>query len=155
MISAKSRGLPRSLADKEVQDLKKFQEFALLFFGFLRVEGIDMDLLELVTRPDGTVNEDRFALHTSPNKASTGLRYSRLMKGLLDWIKEDDRPRPKDDSVFNRLCLLEYLEWKIQDGCGAHTPKSILLAFDFFSKAFGYEAHGGAPIVLKGVSYCS
>ena len=143
VVSGKARGLPRSLADKEVQDLKKFQEFALLFFGFLRVEGVDMDLLELVTKPDGTVNEDRFALHTSPNKASTGLRYSRLMKGLLDWIKEDDRPRPKDDSVFNRLCLLEYVEWKIQEGCGAHTPKSILLAFDFFSKAFGYEAHGG------------
>ena len=118
-----------------MQDLKKFQEFALYFFGFLRVEGVEMDLLELVTKQDGTVNEDRFALHTSPNKASTGLRYSRLMRGL--------RPRPKDHSVFNRLCLLEFIEWKIQDGCGAHTPKSILLAFDFFSKAFGYDAHGG------------
>ena len=102
-----------------------------------------MDLLELVTKPDGTVNEDRFSLHTPPNKASTGLRYARLMRGLLEWLGEDERSRPKDHSVFNQLCLLEYIEWKIQDGCGAHTPKSILLAFDFFSKAFGYEAHGG------------
>ncbi len=143
VVSTRAGIQPKSLAEKEVQDLKKFQEFALYFFGFLRVEGVEMDLLELVTKQDGTVNEDRFALHTSPNKASTGLRYSRLMRGLLEWLSEDERPRPKDHSVFNRLCLLEFIEWKIQDGCGAHTPKSILLAFDFFSKAFGYDAHGG------------
>ena len=143
VISSKTRIQPRSVAEKEVQDLKKFQEFALHFFGFLRLEGVEMDLLELVTKPDGGVNEDRFSLHTSPNRASTGLRYARLMKGLVDWLKEDERERPKDKSIFNRLCLLEYVEWKVQDGCGAHTPKSILLAFDFFSKTFGFEAHGG------------
>lgn len=143
VISSRTRIQPRSVAEKEVQDLKKFQEFALHFFGFLRLEGVEMDLLELVSKPDGGVNEDRFSLHTSPNRASTGLRYARLMKGLVDWLKEDERERPKDKSVFNRLCLLEYVEWKVQDGCGAHTPKSILLAFDFFSKAFGFEAHGG------------
>ena len=143
VVTPRVGGIPRSMAEREVSDLKKFQEFALLFFGFLRMEGIEMDLLELVTKEDGNVNEDRFSLHTSPNRASTGLRYSRLMKGLMDWLNEDDRPRPKDNSAFNRLCLLEYLEWKIQEGCGAHTPKSVLLAFDFFGKAFGYDAHGG------------
>ena len=74
---------PKTVRERESKDLQTYHEKSLKIFGSLRLMGVDMDLLELVLTPEGKVNEDRFSLHTAPNRASTGLRYARLMENLL------------------------------------------------------------------------
>ena len=44
---------------------------------------------------------------------------------------------------FDRLCTLEFVEHLMQKGCGANTPKAVLLALDYYGKAFGFESQKG------------
>ena len=115
--------MPRTVKDREARDLAVYQEKSLKIFGTLRLMGIEMDLSDLVLSSDGKVNEDRFSLHTAPNRASTGLRYARLMENLLKWGHEDERPVREGSTPFDRLCTLEFVEHLMQRGCGANTRK--------------------------------
>lgn len=137
------RTMPKNMGEKESKDLARYHEITMAIFGKLRRAGIEMDLLELVKKEDGSINEDRFSIHTAPNKASTGLRYARLMMNLLMWGEKDERPPPEDAVACNRLGVLEYVESIMQEGCGCHTPHAVLLAWDFYGKAFGFSPHGG------------
>ena len=134
---------PKSMGEKESKDLARYPELSLSIFNKLRVLGVEMDLLDLVKKEDGSINGDRFSIHTSPNRASTGLRYARLMMNLLVWSERDERPLPEDSVPCNKLSLLDYVESIIQEGCGCHTPHAVLLAWDFYGKAFGFSPHGG------------
>ena len=134
---------PKSMGEKESKDLARYHELSLSIFNKLRVLGVEMDLLDLVKREDGSINGDRFSIHTSPNRASTGLRYARLMMNLLVWGERDERPLPEDSVPCNKLSVLDYVESIIQEGCGCHTPHAVLLAWDFYGKAFGFTPHGG------------
>ena len=79
---SRERVKPKTIRDREAQDLKRYHEKSLEIFRALRIMGISMDLLDLVVgASDGKVNEERFSLHTAPNRASTGLRYARLIYG--------------------------------------------------------------------------
>ena len=135
--------MPRTVKDREARDLAVYQEKSLKIFGTLRLMGIEMDLSDLVLSSDGKVNEDRFSLHTAPNRASTGLRYARLMENLLKWGHEDERPVREGSTPFDRLCTLEFVEHLMQRGCGANTPKAVLLSVDYYGKAFGFESQKG------------
>eukprot|EP00434_Breviolum_minutum_P001320 symbB.v1.2.001161.t1/scaffold60.1/size581591/1 len=134
---------PKSMGEKESKDLARYLDLSLSIFNKLRVLGVEMDLLDLVKKEDGSINGDRFSIHTSPNRASTGLRYARLMMNLLVWSERDERPLPEDSVPCNKLSLLDYVESIIQEGCGCHTPHAVLLAWDFYGKAFGFSPHGG------------
>ena len=76
-VTVGGRAKPRSMGEKESKDLARYLEISLRIFSRLRLMGIEMDLLDLVKKEDGSINEDRFSILTSPNKASTGLRYAR------------------------------------------------------------------------------
>ena len=114
---------PKSMGEKESKDLAQYHELSLSIFNKLRVLGVEMDLLDLVKREDGSINGDRFSIRTSPNRASTGLRYARLMMNLLVWGERDERPLPEDSVPCNKLSVLDYVESIIQEGCGLpHSP---------------------------------
>ena len=137
------RPKPRTVKEKESKDLQLYHELSLEIFGTLRLMGVSMDLMELVLTSDGRVIEDRFSLHTAPNRASTGLRYARLMGNLIKWGHQDERPIKEGTTPFDRLCTLEFIEHLIQEGCGSYTPKAVLLALDYYGKAFGFESQKG------------
>ena len=134
---------PKNMDEKESKDLARYHDMSLDIFNRMRVMGIEMDLLEIVRKGDGSINEDRFSIHTAPNRASTGLRYARLMVKLLEWGARDERPASEDSVACNKLGVLDYVEFIIQEGCGCHTPHAVLLAWDYYGKAFGFSAHGG------------
>ena len=134
---------PKTVKERETKDLQLYHELSLEIFGALRIMGVSMDLMELVLTTDGKVIEDRFSLHTAPNRASTGLRYARLMGNLIKWGHQDERPIKEGTTPFDRLCTLEFIEHLIQKGCGSHTPRSVLLALDYYGKAFGFESQKG------------
>ncbi len=139
----KGREKPKTIGDRETQDLKRYHEKSLEIFRTLRIMGITMDLMDLVIGADGKVKEERFSLHTAPNRASTGFRYARLMENLLSWGGQDERPVKEDVTPFDRLCTLEFIEHLMQKGCGSNTPRSVLLALDYYGKAFGFESQKG------------
>ena len=57
----------------------EFHEAALTIYYGLKELGVKMDLSDLV-EPGGSMDDERFRLHSRPNKAATGLNYVRLMK---------------------------------------------------------------------------
>ena len=81
--------------------------------------------------------------HASPNRASTGLRYVRVMKGIVSWIEAFD-PIPAEHVVppLERLRLVEYIELLVQKGVGYNMPQTLMFAIDYFSKAFGFDPTG-------------
>ena len=44
------------------------------------------------------IDKEKFVPHASPNRASTGLRYVRVMKGIVEWIESFD-PIPRENNV--------------------------------------------------------
>ena len=132
-----------SLEERERENLEIYLKEALEIFEDLEAIGIQMDLQKYVRKPGEGINKKSFLFHTSPNRASTGLRYIRVMKGLTGWVEQFDPLDPADEAhPFERLKVVEYVEHLVQKGVGAHTPQTLLFALDFFGKAFGFEASG-------------
>lgn len=131
-----------SLEARERDDLQRFVKLAIEIDEGLEVVGITMDLEKYVRVQKG-IDKEKFMLHASPNRASTGLRYVRVMKGIVEWI-ESFNPVPKDDKLppLERLRLVEYIELLVQKGVGYNTPQTLLFAIDYFSKAFGFDPTG-------------
>eukprot|EP00435_Cladocopium_sp_Y103_P018643 s2629_g4.t1 len=131
-----------SLGAREKESLDRFAREAVEIYEGLEVVGITMDLERYVRSQKG-IDREKFLLHTAPNRASTGLRYVRVMKGIVEWIETFD-PLPKDEKAtpLERLRLVEYVELLIQKGVGFNTPQTLLFALDFFSKAFGFDPTG-------------
>lgn len=64
------------------------------------------------------------------------------MKGFL-WSVERSSEMPLAEGVATtRLQLVEYVEQLIQNESGFLTPRSLLYAVEFFSKAFGFGVGG-------------
>lgn len=131
-----------SLEAREKEDLDRFARAAVEIYEGLEVVGIHMDLKKYVRTSKG-IDKEKFLLHTAPNRASTGLRYVRVMKGIVEWVETFD-PIPEEESVppLERLRLVEYIELLIQKGVGYNTPQTLLFAIDFFSKSFGFDPTG-------------
>ena len=131
-----------TLQERERDNLKKFAGDALEVFEGMEVLGIPMDLTRYVRTPQG-IDKDKFLLHTAPNRASTGLRYSRVMKGIMSWVETfDPIPSSENPSPLERLRLVEYTELLMQRGVGFNTPQTLLFAIGYFSKAFGFNPAG-------------
>ena len=132
-----------SLEDRERENLEVYLKEALEIFEDLESIGLRMDLRRYVRKEGAGIDRKSFLFHTSPNRASTGLRYVRVMKGLTGWV-EQFGPLPAEEEAhpFERLRVVEYVEHLVQKGVGSHTPQTLLFALDFFGKAFGFEVAG-------------
>ena len=142
-------GVSHSVLGREKEDLETFAKEAISIFEDMEVVGVAMDLVKYVRSGKG-VDKEKFLLHTSPNRASTGLRYVRVMKGLLSWAEEfDPLPKGVDVPPLERLRVVEYVELLIQKGVGFYTPQTLLFAVDYFGKAFGFDPTGAAWVRAK------
>ena len=131
-----------TLEEREHENLRKFMIDALEIFEGMEVLGIPMDVSRYVRTTKG-VDKDKFLLHTAPNRASTGLRYTRVMKGIMSWVESfDPIPAGERPTPLECLRLVEYIELLMQKGVGFNTPQTLLFAVDFFSKAFGFNPAG-------------
>ncbi len=135
-------GRPTDLASKELAELEKFGKKALNLYRKFDDYGVKMDLAELVEDEKGYVDNERFKIHTMPNRAATGLRYARLMEAHFRWLKAVDNPFEGRENAFEKLGVLGFLEYVIHRKAGARTPQGILYAVDFFGKALGFDVNG-------------
>ena len=137
-------GYSHDLAGKEKEDMESFVKDALEIYEDMEAVGIQMDISRYVRSGKG-IDREKFAFHTTPSRASTGLRYTRVLKGLMSWVEEFD-PLPTESTVqaLDRLKVVEYIEFLIQKGVGYHTPQTLLYAVYYFGKDFGYDPTGTA-----------
>ena len=77
--SGSTKGAAYGMQAKEQAELDEFHEAALAIYYGLKELGIKMDLSDLV-KPSGTMDDERFRLHSRPNKAHEGLS---LVSGTL------------------------------------------------------------------------
>ncbi|CAE7766427.1 scn4aa [Symbiodinium sp. CCMP2592] len=127
-----------SMRAREEIGLQVFVDAAIECYKFAFDSGIDMDLINIAGPPDN-VDRRKFQLHTAPNKASTGIRYARLFKQLQSFCASEPRSVSEDAGVMDKLGVLDFVELLVQRGSGKKTPQSLLYAFDYFSKVFGFE----------------
>eukprot|EP00435_Cladocopium_sp_Y103_P051800 s1825_g16.t1 len=132
----------RSMKDREDVEMEKFHSMSLELYKTLKELGVVMELRQLVEK-SGSINEMRFRLHTSPNRAATGLRYARVMKNMFDYAADKDAADPEQEGFLGKVPVIEYVEHLIQSGAGYRTPQAVLYSMDFFSKAFGFELRLG------------
>ena len=134
-----------SLMDRERKNMEVFTKEAMEIFEDMEVIGVDMEIVKYVRKNGEGLDKESFIFHVAPNRASTGLRYLRVMKGLLGWAESlDPIPKESDVAPMDRLRVVEYLEMLVQKGVGAHTPQTLLFAIDFFGKTFGFAVGGAA-----------
>eukprot|EP00435_Cladocopium_sp_Y103_P072453 s30_g40.t1 len=135
-------GFSHDLAGKEKEDLETFVRDALEVYEDMESVGVQMDISKYVRTGKG-IDREKFAFHTTPSRASTGLRYIRVLKGLMSWVEEfDPLPTASNVQALERLKVVEYVEYLIQKGVGYHTPQTLLYALDYFGKAFGFDPTG-------------
>ena len=131
-----------SMKEKEASDMGKFQAECLSAYKELKVLGVQMELSEIVETGDA-LDEARFHRLTAPNKAATGLNYTRLMARFLKWRRERDVVAEAGAPFDSHMGVLDFAEHLVQSECGYLTPKSFLYAVDYFGTAFGYTHVGG------------
>ena len=129
------------MEEKEFAELERFHTAALELYHECKDLGVKMDLSELV-EPSGVLDEERFRLHTRPNKAATGLNYVRLMRGLMKSAAQSGQLPSEKVEATGKLGLVGYVEHLVHSEVGFLTPRSLLYAVEFFSKAFGFEVGG-------------
>ena len=131
-----------SLVEREEQELEKFFDSALELYEFLKSSKVKMDLTELVECADGSMDQKRFKMHVAPNRAKTGMRYARLLRGLFKEQRLEVNPFLDRDEPFEKLNCLGYMELLVQKEVGRRTPQAFLYGVDFFAKAFGFSMGG-------------
>ena len=133
-----------SLAERESHEMERFCSEAFAIFDKMNFLGVKMDLVGIIEK-EGHVDKERFLFHTAPSRASTGLNYTNVVKGLTNWISKFSVPEVKANlHPFEILRVVEYLEYLIQGGIGRNTPKTLLFGLDFFGKVFGFDPTGTA-----------
>ena len=135
-------GTSQNMAEREEADLKRFLEMSSAIFEELVCKGVNLGLAEIVLDGSGGIDADRFRMHVEPNRASTGLRYARLVKAFLEWIKDQANPFQGKPACFEKLNGLAYIEHLMLSSVGANTPLSFLYALDFYSRSLGFELGG-------------
>ena len=133
-----------SLAERETNEMERFCSEAFAIFDKMNFLGVKMDLISIIEK-EGHVDKERFLFHTAPSRASTGLNYTNVVKGLMAWISKFSVPEVRTNlHPFEILRVVEYLEYLIQGGIGRNTPKTLLFGLDFFGKVFGFDPTGTA-----------
>ena len=137
----KVRGGGRSKS--ELEQLEKYNGRALAVFERLVVAKVRMDLIDLVfdESKDPPLDGDRFALHTEPKSASTGLRYVRLMERLLDFYDENVNQESESNPVSGAV-ITAFIESLIVNESGYRTPQAVMYSLDFFGVVFGFQRKG-------------
>eukprot|EP00435_Cladocopium_sp_Y103_P003680 s2693_g1.t1 len=131
-----------SMKEKERLDLDKFHRESLSIYRELKKLKVHMELTDIVEK-DGSLDVGRFQRLTAPNKAATGLNYTRLMSRLLEWRSKQNLSIEEGASFDSHMNVLEFTEHLVQTECGYLTPRSFMYALDFFATAFGYGHTGG------------
>ena len=138
------------MKERETKDMEKFQTECLAVYNGLKDLKVNMELSEPTwncprswRKKDGEIDKGRFQRLTSPNKAATGLNYTRLMTRFLKWRREQGATAEEGASFDSHTGVLEFTEHLVQSECGYLTPRSFLYAVDYFSTAFGYAHLGG------------
>ena len=71
------------MKERERQEMDKFDTKCVTIYGVLKGKfGVLMELTEIVGS-GGRFNRGRFRRLTTPNRAATGLNYTRLMQRFL------------------------------------------------------------------------
>eukprot|EP00435_Cladocopium_sp_Y103_P069079 s364_g32.t1 len=142
--SSRIRGsrLDASMADREAKDMNRYQDDTMVIYDFFKKAGVEMDLTEIV-EPKGVIDQTRFDLLTRPNRASTGLGYSRMMKRFIKWRGAREDLGERKGGPDARMGILDFIEYLAQKGVGYMTPKTFLYAWEYYSKAFGFVPQGG------------
>eukprot|EP00435_Cladocopium_sp_Y103_P061748 s675_g23.t1 len=133
--------VPQSVAAMEAKDMSKFNKDCITVYDKLKKLRVEMEIQPLVEQ-GRHFDKDRFRLLTRPNRASTGLNYTRLMIRYLDWRsgREDLESGTSSDA---KMGVLEFVEHLMQKQVGYLTPRSFLYAVDYFAGAFGFSMAGG------------
>ena len=132
---------PVTMAEVEAEALSKYNKDCTYIYDKFKRLNFEMDLVSMV-EPGGVLDKDRFRLLTRPNRASTGLNYSRLIDRYLRWRRERTDLDEKKGPLDLRMGILDYVEYMMQKQVGYLTPRSFLYAVDYFSSAFGFEHKG-------------
>ncbi len=137
----KIRGGGRS--KPELEQLEKYNGRARAVFERLVVAKVKMDLVDLVfdASHGPPLDGERFALHTEPKSASTGLRYVRLIERLLDFYDETTSPESELNPVSGAV-VTAFIESLIENEAGYRTPQAVMYALDFFGVVFGFHRKG-------------
>ena len=137
----KVRGDGRSKS--ELEQLEKYNGRARAVFERLVVAKVKMDLVDLVfdASKDPPLDGERFALHTEPKSASTGLRYVRLIERLLDYYDETVSPESESNPVSGAV-VTAFIESLIVNEAGYRTPQAVMYSLDFFGVVFGFQRKG-------------
>eukprot|EP00435_Cladocopium_sp_Y103_P040990 s2430_g11.t1 len=131
-----------SMQQREKEELDKFHKECMEIYKQVKRLGVSMEMEEIVEK-DGVLDEDRFRRLTTPNRAGTGLNYTRLMTRFLNWGQSQERIVGAGVPVDQLLGVLEFTEHLVQAECGYLTPRSFLYAMDFFGNALGFAPNGG------------
>eukprot|EP00435_Cladocopium_sp_Y103_P019421 s1582_g4.t1 len=113
-----------SMADREGKDMDRYHDDARSIYDFFKKAGVEMDLSEIV-EPQGVIDKPRFELLTQPNRASTGLGYSRMMKRFIRWrgTREDLGARAGGPDA--KLGILDFIEYLVQkEAAGVHPKRA-------------------------------
>ena len=123
--------------------MEKFQRDCLHIFKVLKMTyKVEMELTQIVA-PQGIIDVSRFDMLTKPNRASTGLNYTRLMLRFLEWRQSRPDLDSREGGLDAKMGILDFVEALIQEQTGYLTPGHLIYAVDFFGIAFGYTAVGG------------
>ena len=132
---------PTTMAEKESEALHKYQKECMYIYEAFKRLGFPMDL-ESMVEPSKVLDKDRFRLLTRPNRAATGLNYTRLMDRFLKWRRTRKDLDGVEGPLDARFGSLEFVEYLMQKQVGYLTPRSFLYAVDYFSTAFGFDPKG-------------
>ena len=72
-----------------------------------------------------------------PRRAATGLRYARLARKYLTWMKGKEKDAGCHHNFSDNDVVWLYLRDLCSEGAGRFTPKSCVHALQFFADAFG------------------
>ena len=121
--------------------MEKYYKDAFAIYSFFGTKGVDLDLKEIIEKGQSQ-DDEKFKLLTAPSRASTGLGYSRMMRRFIDWRLGRRDLDVVEGSPGQKMGILDFTIHLVQIESGRMTPRAFLYAWEFFSKAFGYQADG-------------
>ena len=124
------------MTEREKTDMERYFNDTYAVYSFFKEKKIAMDLVSIVESAGGTVDDVKFRMLTIPNRSSTGLGYSRMMKRFMKWRAgrcDLDGTKGSPDQVAGVLDFIIHL---------TQHDRAFLYAWEYFAKAFGYEAEG-------------
>ena len=141
-------GRPGSMKERERQEMDKFDTECETVYGILKSKfEIEMELPEIV-ESDGRLDRRRFQRLTTPNRAATGLNYTRLMNRFLKWRWDRPDLNERRGGFDAKMGVLDFVEELMQQQVGFLTPRSFLCVVDYFGPGgIGTERKGWQAVL--------